>query len=178
MSDDDELWCPRRAETTRAFPGPDTWRQEPRMAGASEMATPVCSYCGSLAPERFLELVQAGWLVEPTDKSYKAYLHRPLDAVEIEQRWLQWLSDSVTRAVRQVEEASGKSPEQVEAAMTRRWEHDRPMWTMNCEAKFYFQHLSQAQQNTFIELYNTKSMVMLGRFYVRPYFCAVGPADG
>lgn len=35
---------------------------------------PVCSYCGSISEEKFWELVDAGATVEPTDKSYKAYV--------------------------------------------------------------------------------------------------------
>jgi hypothetical protein len=67
--------CPRRAETGRDNPGSpfrdsgtnlDTWR--------TDVAGPCCSYCGSLQPDRFMELVRAGWTVGPTDKSYKAYL--------------------------------------------------------------------------------------------------------
>jgi hypothetical protein len=67
--------CPRRAETGHDKPDSpfvgsgtnlDTWRTDP--------AGPYCSYCGSLQPDRFMELVRAGWTVGPTDKSYKAYL--------------------------------------------------------------------------------------------------------
>lgn len=67
--------CPRRAESGRDNPDSpfhgsginlDTWRDD--------AAGPCCSYCGSLQPERFLELARAGWIVGPTDKSYKAYL--------------------------------------------------------------------------------------------------------
>lgn len=65
--------CPRRLNE----PGPweqkedlDAWRDatDPVNPG------PVCSFCGSLKPSRFLELVSEGWIVEPTMKSYKAYL--------------------------------------------------------------------------------------------------------
>ncbi len=34
-----------------------------------------CSFCGSLQPEVFLEALQNGAEIGPTDKSYKAYLH-------------------------------------------------------------------------------------------------------
>ena len=35
-----------------------------------------CSFCGSLHPDRFMELIREGWNVGPTDKNYKAYLSR------------------------------------------------------------------------------------------------------
>jgi hypothetical protein len=34
---------------------------------------PRCSFCGSMKPELFMELVEAGERVVPTDKNYKAY---------------------------------------------------------------------------------------------------------
>jgi hypothetical protein len=37
----------------------------------------ACSFCGSLHPDRFLQLVREGWVVGPTDKAYKAYLEAP-----------------------------------------------------------------------------------------------------
>lgn len=33
-----------------------------------------CSFCGSMAPDEFMEAVRAGREVGPTDKTYKAYL--------------------------------------------------------------------------------------------------------
>ena len=85
-----------------------------------------CSFCGSLNPERFLELVRDGWVVGPTDKTYKAYLESP-----------------------QTAEGPGR-----------------------VQAKFYFMHLSQEQQDQFIELHNSHQMVVgfPGHFYVPPFF--------
>lgn len=44
-------------------------------------------------------------------------------------------------------------------------------------AKFYFQHLSDADKTRFIELFNTKKMKigMPGHFYTTPFFCKVEP---
>ena len=41
--------------------------------------------------------------------------------------------------------------------------------------KFYFQHLSQAQKDRFIEIYNEGKMKIgfPGHFYTTPYFCSV-----
>ena len=40
--------------------------------------------------------------------------------------------------------------------------------------KFYFQHLSKAEQDRFIDLYNQKKMKIgfPGHFYSRPFFCS------
>lgn len=37
----------------------------------------ACSYCGGAHPDDVVRLLLAGWEVEPTDKSYKKYLHPP-----------------------------------------------------------------------------------------------------
>lgn len=59
--------CPRRAEggvATRVFPGPDAWRDND-----------TCSYCGSLNPDEFMRMVEAGECVlGTTDKNYKVYV--------------------------------------------------------------------------------------------------------
>jgi hypothetical protein len=51
----------------------DEWLEAPRREGE---LTPFCSFCGSLHPAKFLKLIEEGWRVGPTDKNYKAYLHR------------------------------------------------------------------------------------------------------
>lgn len=53
--------------------GMDTWVDTPFVS--ENRVAPVCSFCGSLHPGKFLELAARGWRVEPTDKPYKAYLH-------------------------------------------------------------------------------------------------------
>ena len=67
--------CPRRMKEMGPWEREenlDAWRESGRVPGLS------CSFCGSLHPERFLELITEGWVVEPTDKTYKAYLgHAP-----------------------------------------------------------------------------------------------------
>lgn len=76
--------CPRRMLEMGPWDrseGQDSWIERPR--SANEVA-PTCSFCGSLHPGKFLELVAQGWNVGPTDKNYKAYLHpaRPASAQE------------------------------------------------------------------------------------------------
>lgn len=57
--------CPRRMAE---------WGSWKREEGLDSWGPHGCSFCGSLHPDRFMELVEAGAEVGPTDKSYKAYL--------------------------------------------------------------------------------------------------------
>lgn len=73
--------CPRRM----GEPGPwereeglDRWETGHGTVDQDQVGL-SCSFCGSLNPDRFLELVREGWIVGPTDKSYKAYLESPQD---------------------------------------------------------------------------------------------------
>lgn len=63
--------CPRRQELGpwERGEGLDRWEDSD--------GEPVCSFCGSLRPDRFFEMVEAGYTVLPTDKDYKAYIRRP-----------------------------------------------------------------------------------------------------
>lgn len=61
--------CPRRmaeAGPWRHRENLDRWRRSP--------VGDICSFCGSLEPERFLQRLHEGWYLGPTDKRYKAYL--------------------------------------------------------------------------------------------------------
>lgn len=63
--------CPRRMEG-----GP--WKlEENQDSWNSTGSGPSCSFCGSLHPDRFMELARGGWTVGPTDKTYKVYLSSP-----------------------------------------------------------------------------------------------------
>lgn len=61
------MLCPRRKELGNAsvfkLPEEDTWREDG-----------TCSYCGSLHPDKAIELMSDGVQVTPTDKNYKMYL--------------------------------------------------------------------------------------------------------
>lgn len=165
--------CPRRAETGRDNPDSpfvgsgtnlDTWR--------TDATGPSCSYCGSLHPDRFMELVQEGWTVGPTDKSYKAYLSPTPTADDIVAAKARWLASSaVARAVREIAERDGKTADQIESDLDERWAEE-PAPSVGRQAKFYYQHLSREQQDDFIALYNSKRMRVgyPGRFYQLPFF--------
>ena len=70
--------CPRRTEdgtdnpnTPWAFPtGTNLDTYDVREEGG----LPKCSYCGSVEPNAFLDRLEAGDELGPTDKNYKAYL--------------------------------------------------------------------------------------------------------
>lgn len=64
--------CPRRMHE----PGP--WEYAEGLDGFdSRHGDLSCTFCGSLHPDRFMELLAEGAELEPTDKSYKAYITAP-----------------------------------------------------------------------------------------------------
>lgn len=58
--------CPRMTEDGKPFEGPGSWSPDG-----------ICTYCGSIKPSTFFELIEGGVEVEPTDKNYKAYIAAP-----------------------------------------------------------------------------------------------------
>lgn len=114
----------------------------------------TCSYCGSLSGDAFIKHLKEGGEVTPTDKGYKAYVH-----------------GSFTQTYRNCTSATCKEgPDACTHWVTR------PTDT----AKFYFQHLDDAQRHEFIQLYNDRKMKVgyPGHFYVLPYFCRSAPKEG
>lgn len=68
--------CPRRLAEFSPWEhaeGLDSWTAGRSLAGGKAPG-PACSFCGSLHPDRFMELLEAGWYLGPTDKTYKAYI--------------------------------------------------------------------------------------------------------
>lgn len=172
--------CPRRLEN----PGPwnlseqDLWEYGHGFAGQDGVG-PSCSYCGSLEPDRFMELVEQGWWVDPTDKTYKAYLSEPLTDEQVAQRRADWMNSGWVRRVRDA--ACTDHAENLDATVEREWQ-EMPAAAGHGEAiaKFYFQHLSQQQQERFIELINDGSMRIgtPGHFYSLPFFIKMVEATG
>jgi hypothetical protein len=173
--DTTEHHCPRRAETVHQSPGPDHWTDRASLAGG---IGPTCSYCGSLSPDVFMAKVRDGWIVEPTDKSYKAYLDRPYTAEELERIKT---NSAVWKAVRDTSLADGKTEQEAVEAADRHWEqHEAPEAKGSTVAKFYYQHLDAGQRSEFIALHNDGAMKLAypGWFYVRPFFCRPNPGAG
>lgn len=176
--------CPRRAESGMADPNSpfagsgadlDTWTTGHGLIG-QEAVGPSCSYCGSLHPDRFMELVREGWEVGPTDKNYKVYLRQPLTPEEEAQQKADWTQrDAVAQAVRELGKRDGKTAEQIAADLDEQWAKI-PHSSSGPEAKFYFQHLTPAQRTEFIDLHNARTMKIgdPGYFYQPPFFA--GPA--
>ncbi len=91
----ERCYCPRRDESHFG----DTKRKLP------DVFVPTCTYCGSISPKRFFELVEEGAEIIPTDKNYKAYVrHESFEhgetkfyfqhfSQEDKQRFIQMLND-------------------------------------------------------------------------------------
>jgi len=169
-TDSDTFECPRRAEIPRVTqlrvaPPPDHWR-----------ADGTCSWCHSISPAKFFEAIEAGCEIGPTDKNYKAYVRLPNPDVG---KTIETGSESgpafdidgiPTRAdLTDQEKAEGRY---------RRTFHGPA--ASHIRAKFYFQHLSKADRDRFIELHNAGKMTFAfpGHFYARPFFCCVVPPEG
>ncbi len=175
--------CPRRVEGPQYDKvNEDTWEDRGHGLIGQASVGRSCSYCGSLEPGRFLELVREGWLVGPTDKTYKAYLAQPYTDDELAERKRKWLEgDPVARAIREVGEQDGKGAEQIAVDLDRHWaEHMSRLSSGKTEAKFYFQHLSDEQQQEFIDLLNGKHVRFgwPGGFTVLPFFCTTRKPTG
>lgn len=163
-----EHLCPRRSEGVPAFAKDtkDKWvvRNDPKHPHLMNTGFSSCTYCGSIHPDDFLQKVREGWIVGPTDKSYKVYLSSARTPEELEQEKRRWLQGPLA----QILIANGADAE-------AEWEKEyRPLAESDggSQAKFYFQHLSADQRREFIELYNDKKMRVgyPGHFYVHPYF--------
>jgi hypothetical protein len=75
--------CPRRiqdgrdngwmSQTDDPRNNPDTWNIRRQMAGG--VLAKHCSYCGSLHPDQFMLMAKDEWVLGPTDKATKVYVH-------------------------------------------------------------------------------------------------------
>ena len=172
--------CPRRMTDFGPWerePDLDSWTTGHGLAGQGDIGL-SCSFCGSLHPDRFMELVRAGWTVGPTDKGYKAYLNRTPTEAEVAAAKAHWAERNlVANAVREVGERDGKTPEQIAVDLDQQWAKSPCVPTGN-GAKFYFQHLSEQQRAEFIALHNTGAMRIgePGYFYQPPYFTRPEPS--
>lgn len=136
-----------------------------------------CTYCGSLHPDRFMELARAGWSLTPTDKAYKVYLGPPMSQAEKDRRKKIWRREWRGVAFTTCREDTQKpTPAEVEAQLEKLWREHGEMATWSAagmEYKFYFPHLSVDQRREFVDLYNDQALVIgyPGYFYTLPYFC-------
>jgi hypothetical protein len=176
--------CPRRAETfgrEADKQDKDVWETGHGLSGQDDVGL-SCSFCGSLNPARFLELAGQGWWVDPTDKSYKAYLARPLTDGEVADAKRRWLAGSFATTIREaVAEQDADAGGSVDAVIEREWQQMPAAGGHGAVvAKVYFQHLDEAQRDEFLRLVNDRVMRIgiPGYFYVTPFFAVPRTATG
>lgn len=178
---DEPQTCPRRMAEYGPWDhaeGLDSWTTGHGVVGQDTVGL-SCSFCGSLNPDRFMDLVREGWIVGPTGKNYKAYLDRPATDQEKQAKTERWLQSDIAQALKRAAEAEGKTPEQVSEELNHAYRVQHPTAdSAGQTAKFYYQHLSAEQQNEFIELYNERRMKVgyPGRLHVPPFFATSGAA--
>lgn len=133
-----------------------------------------CSWDGSLHPDKFMELIESGATLGPTDKNYKVYVELEDDTHAEELRIIGMSNHT----------KSGEGWIQVKDADLSNvdisgWSKlDLEEWILlgkrgsNITDKFYFEHLSEEQKHHFVYLLNDKklSIGLPGRFYVLPFF--------
>ncbi len=145
--------CPRRMTEFGTWPreeNQDRWSKGHGLIGVQNDNL-SCSFCGSLHPDTFMEWVEAGAEVTPTDKNYKIYVKCPID-----------------------------NPRYGETKVGKTKSGGSITTVYGREAKFYFQHLSREQMERFVELYNENRLTFgyPGGFYRFPYFMAPVEASG
>jgi hypothetical protein len=162
--------CPRRLELG-AYRAGETGKDGIRLDA-------TCSYCGSITEEAFLAACVRGDQLGPTDKSYKVYVDLPEgepDRLRVLSHATFLPSNSGERYVRGADLSEEQRAIVQQEGITFR-EDDyyqfAPRGSIK-HAKFYFQHLTQAGCEKFIELLNAKRLNIgyPGRFYVLPFFC-------
>ena len=105
-----------------------------------------------------MQLVRDGWIVGPTDKSYKVYLGEALTDDEKAAHRRQWMdTDGVARAIRSLGERDGKTAEQIDADLETEWSDRWAELRTQCNdrAKFYTAHLSDEQGREFYDLWQS-----------------------
>lgn len=162
--------CPRRMTDWGPWDrreGLDWW--EERRNGAS------CSFCGSLHPDVFMDRLREGWVLVPTDKTYKAYIGRPASAEDRERARQVWLAGFTDAEVAQLAHNSGKTVEEARADLVEHHERHATVDVVGDQTKFYYPHLDQQQRVEFVELVNTRRLTIgyPGYLYVLPFFARV-----
>lgn len=139
----------------------------------------TCSYCGSMSPEKLFQAIEAGCVVDGTDKNYKLYVHvehpeagQPciLSSANFTQKGEGWVQ--ITPENRASLPLSDWRKENWEDG---HWVLVEPRPRMHTE-KFYFQQFTVADRDRFILLYN-EGKINFSKFglYVMPYFCVMSP---
>lgn len=133
--------CPRRMNEMGPWqrePGLDTWTTGHGLVGI-QGEQPSCSFCGSLHPDVFMQWLRDGGQIGTTSKNYKVYIDCPYP----NERYGETTE-------RQVAVDGGGSY--------------RSISVYGRTAKLYFQHLDDAQQQEFVDLYNAGRVTFAGGF--------------
>jgi len=133
--------CPRRMSDLGPWkrePNLDTWSTGHGLVGIQGEQL-SCSLCGSLNPDLFMQWLRDGGQIGTTSKSYKAYIDCPYPN----------------------ERYGATTEEQVAVEGGGSY---RSISVYGRTAKLYFQHLDEAQQLEFVELYNSGRITFSGGF--------------
>lgn len=157
--------CPRRIESpataARLSPKGDSWDDH----GSHR----TCSYCGSIHPDDLFHAIGVGGKLTPTDKDYKVYVEIPNPRA----------GQRVVIGRRSGPAVNGVTgePNLDDLSIFERimGKYDRKIYgtaPVMLTTKFYFQHLSRAERERFINLMNSKTLKLAlpGHFYVLPFF--------
>lgn len=167
----DNFTCPRRVEDGLALadsplrnsgPNLDQWRPDHR-----------CSYCGSLHPDKLMELLVSGdATLTPTDKSYKVYVDHPNPNAG--NPVLKGVKAGPAFGMDGKPSVPDLTPDEIKAGRYRR-EQMGPA-PAKLTSKFYFQHFSVEQRQQFVGMLNVKQIKFgfPGHFYVAPFFIKFG----
>ena len=108
--------------------------------GLANSFAPGCGGCGSISGDEFMKFVREGGEVGGSDKNYKVYLDKDTGTPS------EMITESTGHGSRSyVKQGTGVQ-----------------------HAKFYFQHLTRAQQQEFVDLWNAGKVKH--SLYVMPYF--------
>ncbi len=134
-----------------------------------------CSYCGSITEAAFFAAIEAGRLIGPTDKNYKAYVDLPNPNAGT-MRICAWSNSKPSGGDKWIEvtqESLATLPPGAEDSLGQ-WVQVMPEGESRRD-KFYFQHLSSEGRKRLVEMINAKSINFdyPGCFYVLPFFVVV-----
>lgn len=117
----------------------------------------TCSYCGSINTKTLFDLIKNGTYIEPTDKNYKIYINTK---GSVKSKIVSW-----TNAKDRPDKKWKRKYIFFGAWVVREKEVIK-------RSKFYFQHFSEGDKETFVDMLNNKQIKFEypGYFYVLPFF--------
>lgn len=141
-----------------------------------------CRKCGSLSAATLMERLAAGTVsLDPTDKNYKVYVHNEGGEKFRRSHRVDKVEERVAAAAangHRLDDPALSEDDRADAAAYREGRPLDPMrnWRWVTEetdhTKFYFEHLSEEQMRTFVELLNAGRLRINypGHFYRLPFF--------